>query len=373
MATQPLPVVVNATITRHLREVEDSCMRNRVAFAMFKKKGRVKYNCSGKDTDWRVKYKIPSSQGYSDMEGVDYAVHEKFLVPALDWRARLATDAMSIMQKMMNKGAEAIVNHYATIMPDLEKSLTDGLSADLFIDGNAAANLKLPCGLETMFGTRTTPAAGDRIAEPGDTYADFATNLGDKGGTWTSDLGTGNYPNATLANDWPDGQGDYEYDYYSPKLVNWSSTGWDTGSTSWQDNAEYALSQTATWCVTSGGKDGALDMFLTTPRMLNQFKNSQRARQTINVQPTTSPLWALGFRDVMNLDGIDITSDYDVPANTCYGLNFDEMRMDSLNPQLFWNHAPTWDPRTLSDLFVIGFFGQFRFRPKHMAKLKNYA
>lgn len=370
MATQPLPVVVQSTITKHLREVEDSCMRNRAAYAMAKKKGRIKYNCSGKDQDWRVKYKIPSSQGYSDMEPVDYAVHEKYVVPALDWRARLATDAMSLMQQLMNKGPEAIINHYAGIMPDLEKTLTDGMGADLFRDGNLAANLKLPAGLETFFATRTTPGAADTIAEPGDTYADLATNLGDKGGTWSAD-GTAN--NATLANDWPDGQGDYEYDYFAPKIVNWSSTGWGTGETTFQANWEYALGQALTWCVTTGGQDGKIDTMLTTPKLLQAAKNSQRARQTINVQPTTSPLWALGFRDILNLDGCDLTSDYDVPANTVYGLNYDDMRIDSLHSQMFWSHKPEYDPRTLSDLFVIGFFGNFRFRPKGFFKAKNLA
>jgi hypothetical protein len=304
------------------------------------------------------------------MDLIDYATHDKYLVPTLNWAASITTDAMSAMQQMMNKGPEAIIKHLDTIMPDLEKSLMDDMASQLFLDGNATGNEKKWSGIETFLAERTTPAAGDTIAEPGDTYAGLNTNLADQGGTWSA-VGTAN--NATLANDWPDGTGDYEYDYYAPKLVNWSSTGWGTGLTTWQANAEYALRQTLSWCQVSGGEDGKLDLFLTNSKMFTQYKNAQAARQQINVQPTTSPLWALGFRDVMNLDGVDITSDYNVPANKCYGLNFDSMRMYSLNPQLFWSHEPEYDPRTLGTLFVLGAFGQFSFMPKSFALLENYA
>lgn len=377
MATQPLPLVVHTTITHHIRTVEKELFRNRVAFALFKQRGQIKYNCSGKDQDWRVQYKRPASTGYADMQTVDYAPHERFFVPALDWRARLATDALSVMQQMLNSGPEAIVDLVSVIVPDLVDSLMDGLSSDLFRDGNAAANLKLPAGLESFFGAANS-AAGNKISTPNDTYADHNTNLGDKGGTWSADLSS--FPNATLARDYPDGQGDYEYDCYSPMLVNWSSTAWGTGLTTFRANAEYALGQALTWNQSKGGKDGTTDLMLTTATLFNEYKNAQRARQQINVQPTSSPLWKLGFKDIMNQDGVDITSDYDVPANTLYGLNFKHMRMDVLKhvgggttKQLFWTMKPWWDARSLMDLFAIGFFGNFRFRPKHQWKAKNFA
>jgi hypothetical protein len=304
------------------------------------------------------------------MQQVTYATHDKYVVPTLNWAASLVTDAMSMMQQMMNKGPQAIINPLAPIMPDLEKSLQDDAASQLFLDGNATGNEKKWSGLETFLNERTTPAAGDKIAEPGDTYGGLNTNLGDQGGTWST---AGDDNNATLANDWPDGQGSYEYDYYSPKLVNWSSTGWGTSLTTWRANAEYALRQAATWATVSGGKDGSVDLFLMTPKMFVDYKNAQAARQTIQVQPTSSPLWALGFRDIMNLDGVDLTSDYNVPANTCYGLNFDYMRMDNLHSQMFWSHEPEYDPHTLATLFVMGMFGQFRFKPKAFVKLENYA
>lgn len=369
MSITAVPLVVHSTITKHLKEVDDSCMRNRVAFAMMKSKGRITYNGAGKDMDWRVKLRIPDTIGYSDMDQVTYATHDKYVVPTLGWAASLTTDAMSMMQQMMNKGPQAIIKHLDTIMPDLEKSLVDDAASQLFIDGNATGNEKKFSGLNTFL-TATTPGAADTIATPNDSYGGFNTNLGDQGGTWSAD-GTAN--NSTLANDWPDGTGDYEYDYYAPKLVNWSSTGWGTGLTTFRANAEYALRSAISWCTVSGGKDGSIDLFLTTSKLFTDYKNSQAARQQINVQPTTSPLWALGFRDIMNLDGVDITSDYNVPVNCVYGLNFDYMRMDNLHSQMFWSHEPEYDPHTLATLFVMGMFGQYRFKPKAFCLLKNYA
>lgn len=370
---QPIPMLIHSTITDHLKKVEDTRMRRRTFWAMLKQKGAFKYNCSGTDTEWRIKYKHGGTRGYSDMSEVSYVVRDKYAVASNGWRAFIATEAMTAMQKMINKGPNAIIKHFEGIMPDLEKALSDEISRQFFSDGDASGDDEIWQGVKTFL-TFDTPAASDRIATPNGSYGGLDTDLGTKGGTWTSDLGSGNYPNATLAKDWPYGQGDYEYDYNSPKGVNWSSTAWGTGGTTWRDNGEYAMREAITWCGVSGGADGEIDMFLSTAKMHNEYKNAQSAKQQINVQPTTSPLWAMGFRDVMNIDGKDYTHDYDVPANECHGLNLDEVEVRSLNEQLFWTQKPWYDARTLSDLFLMGAFGNFRFRkPKGFCLLKNFA
>lgn len=369
----PLPVVIHATITDHLRKAEDMRMRRRPVWAMVKQRGQIKYNCAGDKFDWRVKYKLAPSQGYRDMKSLNYAVHDKVEKAELGYRAFVTTEAISAMQKMQNKGAQAIVRLVDEIVPDMTKRLTDEISEQFFGDGDASGDDELWQGLEIMLAERATPAVTDQIAEPGDTYATLATNLGTKGGTWTSAGGAGTFPNATLANDFPYGQGEYEYDYYSPLLVNWSSTDW-TGLTTFRANGLYVLRETITWQENRGGEDCRPGLILMTPRMFSDYKNSQDPRQQITVSATDSPLWKLGFRNVMNLDGVEITHDYDVPANTFYGLNFDQIQCRSMNEQLFWAPNLPMDPTRLADLFAMGAFGNFRFRnPKAFCKGKNYA
>ena len=47
---------------------------------------------------------------------------------------------MSEKDKEMNKGNEALINRYATIMPGLEKSAVNRLGLEIYIDGYASGN-----------------------------------------------------------------------------------------------------------------------------------------------------------------------------------------------------------------------------------------
>ena len=82
-----------------------------------------------------------------------------------------------------------------------------------------------------------------------------------------------------------------------------------------------------------------------------------------------------------------INQDFDVPVDTGYILNLDHVNLSSLMPQLFWsidgfdnnvssaamNYLKGLDVRTLSYLMVAGFFGQAKYKPKCVGKLKNFA
>jgi hypothetical protein len=216
-------------------------------------------------------------------------------------------------------------------------------------------------------------AAGDKIAMPDDTYGDgaMATDLGDQGGSWSSALTT--YPNATLAKDWPDGNGDSEYDYLSPKLVNWSSTAWGTGSTLWEDNCWRVISQAITWLTTTGGEDGMPDICVLASNLFQGYKNHEEAIRRISIPHKVAS--DLGFGgNTLNQDGCAISSDFDCPANTGYMLNCSTITIRSLFPELFWMEGPDKDPRTLwSWLWGIGFFGNVDWQPKFVAKLYPYA
>ena len=134
---------------------------------------------------------------------------------------------------------------------------------------------------------------------------------------------------------------------------------------------ERAIGQALSWTTSTGGKEGRPDLLLLNSRMHNQFKDRQRAKQRVEVPYKAAQ--DLGFDDVMNFDGVGITMDFDVPANTGYLMNFDKMELLCLYDQLFYPRGPEYDIKTDSYLLHIGFFGNCRMRPRHFAKLKNYA
>jgi hypothetical protein len=82
-------------------------------------------------------------------------------------------------------------------------------------------------------------------------------------------------------------------------------------------------------------------------------------------------LYALGFTDVVNFDGCDISYEYGIPTNLGYGFAMEQMELRSLQPQLFVPEGPDFDISTQSYRFSIDFFGNLRCNPRYMAKFVN--
>jgi hypothetical protein len=364
--------VIHSTRPKYMKGASDMTLRKRLFFAMLRKEGRITYNNSGDEFKWQVEFSQPSVTQHGDGSMIDFSNHDAFRQATLDWRGYVATDSMTMKQREMNKGQEALINLFQTKQKRLMKSIDNKFAGECYKDGNATGRENSVHGLESFFDDRTTCAASDELAEPGDTYGGLNTNLADQGGTWSANGSS--YPNATLAKDWPDGQGDSEYDYYAPKLVNWSSTGWGTGSTTFEDNCWRVIGQTITWLTISGGDDGFPKLCLLASNLFQSYKNHEEAIRRINVPHKAAN--DLGFEgNVLNQDGTAISADYDVPYNTGYMMNISNIEIASLMPELFWMQGPDRDPRTAwSYLWGCGFYGNLRVdSPKYFAKLYNYA
>ena len=363
--------IVNSTRPKYMKGASDLTIRKRLLLAMLQKRGRIETNHSGTEVRWQVEYSQPPVQTHADGGVVDFSNHDAFKQLAIDWRGYYATDTMSRKQQEMNKGDEALINLFQTKSNRLQKSITNTFAAELYRDGEAAGRESAIHGLDTFTGSGTTTAA-DRIALPSDTYGltALSTQPGAAGGSWSSNLST--KPNAALATDWPDGQGDSEYDYLSPKLVNWSSSGWGTSSTAWEDNAWRVVSQTITWLTTTGGEDGMPQYFGLASNLFQGYKNAQETKTRIMVPHKEAS--DLGFGQTLNQDGCAIYSDFDCPVNTGYAMNLAYVTICSLCPQLLWMEGPDKDPRSLwSYLWGVGFYGNVKYEPKHIAKIFNYA
>jgi hypothetical protein len=362
--------VINATLRDYIKGSEDETIRKKWFLNQIRKRGRLMFNCSGTGINWALEAFEAAVSVLNDGDSVSYAPFERYRRPDLEYRGLVATESISRKRKLMNRSRAQLIDLAADIGPKLNKAMENKMGLELYVDGNATGNEGRMHGLESFMAVRTTPGAADRIAEPGDSYAGLNTNLADQGGTWSSDLGSSNYPNATLAKDWPDGQGDTQYDYFAPKLINYKSTGWNTGATTFAENAELAIGQALIWCNTVSG--GSPDIVLLTGKMFNDYQAKMRARFRIQTGPAPNGD-DMGFKQVTYQDGCLITYEYGVPADTGYGLNFDEMEFRTLQGSLFEVEPVRIDPQTFADLYAILWFGNMKFNPKAFFKLKNYA
>lgn len=363
--------IIETTRHKYMKGASDLTLRKRLLLAMLKKRGRIMYNASGDELRWQVEFSQPPVSAYGDGGVIDFSNHDAYRQLAVDWRGYVATDTMTKKQQRMNRGDEALVKVFENKQNNLMKAIRDNFCGELYRDGSGVGRENNVHGLETFMGDDGNTVAADIIANPSDTYGEtsLSTALGALGGSWSSD---GTAPNATLGTDWPDGSGDSEYDFLSPKLVNWSSNAWGTAATDWESNCWRAISQTITWLTINGSDEGMPNLIPLASNLFQGYKEAQEVKTRISIPHKESQ--DLGFGMVLNQDGVGIYPDFDCPINTGYALNLSTVTIHSLFPELFWMEGPDKDPRTLwSYLWGTGFFGNVTYQPKYTAKIKNFA
>lgn len=364
--------IIHTTRPKYMKGASDLTLRKRLLLQMLRKKGRIERNASGDECKWQVEYSQPPITSYGGSGQLAFSNHNAHQQATLDWRGYIATDTLTKKQNAMNSGQEALINLFQTKSNRLVKSLGQNFAREIVTaDGNASGSENRIHGIASFEGyTDGESLVTDRLAYPVDTYGGLSTTPGAGGGSWSTNLTT--KPNHNVATDWPDGQGDSEYDYWTPKLINWSSSGWGTGSVLWEDNCWRVIGQAITWLTTTGDLEGMPDICLLAPDLFQGYKNHEETIRRITVPHKESQ--DLGFGNVLNQDGVAIQADYDIPSTKGFMLNVDKMTLRSIMPELFWMEGPDKDPRNAwAWLWGVGFYGNlFVDSPKHFAVLDNY-
>lgn len=364
-------IAVKNTAPKYLKGAADQTIRGRFWLSYLQKEGRIMLGeRSGTVQYWNVKARQPEVRANGDAGQQTFAEFDAYEQLNVNVRGYVATDRLTLKKELMNRDPLAIVDLYGTKIDDLLKSLRDSFGAELYVDGYATGNENRLIGINSFTGyDSNNTVAADIVAKPSDTYGGKSTALGNLGGSWSSDRATS--PNANVAKDWPYGNGSSEYDYITPKLINWSSTGWGTNATDFKTNGPLVMRRAKTWCKSTGGNDMAPMCFLLGPDLYDDFLDglSDRFRQLVEHKSGSD----LGFADVINFEGAAVKHEFDCDATEGYGINVQEMSLFSIHDDFFYSYGPEWDTQSLSYLYLVGFFGNLRFNPKHFAKLDNYA
>lgn len=374
MLTNEWSEVVATCAPKWLKEVVNTTLRDRVIFAKCEKMRRIAFGESGPELRWPMKYMQPAVQPYTG-GAIDYAAQPKHGDFALDWRALVAPDKLDEKEYRMNQSDQQVIDRYARIMPDLEESIKEKLGDSCFTDGSTFTDQFH--GLESMLAFKAGEVlVTDVVAPPASTYGGKSCVPGSQGGAWTATMSTTatdrrRQPNHDMAVDWPDGQGDSQFDCTTPRLVNYTSTCW-TGTATWASTSERVLRQCTAWSRNVGGNPKGHDLYLMTAALYVEYLNTQAALKRIVVP--AQDLLELGFEGVKQ-EGVSIMSDYAVPADTFYGLSMNRVNLHILGAkELLSSKGPEYDMRTLAWLFLVFTFGNWRFHsPKFFTKGYCYA
>ena len=238
----------------------------------------------------------------------------------------------------IGSGPEAVVKVLPMILGSLTEGMTDELSEQLYGDGNATTTDI------HGFASWTSAAAGKNGAGTGtanDTYAGQSTALANLGGTWT---GT-----------WPSGNGDDEYDCFTPLVVDYTHTSkWEASTKTWRYTWREAVRFAAHHLFRLHGKK--LDFIIVDSDMYQDCENSVEDKERIIVEGQKD--LDLGYPTIRQ-SGVKIMTDYHAPADKGWGVILSELELMSQQPQLFVrDEGEDWDIQL--ETTYLDFFGNMK-------------
>jgi hypothetical protein len=358
---------IATTLVNHLREEEIASLRKYMVFAAIESRGNVRMNMAGRGFDWEVSYRLHQPQGNNGETPRTFSRQNLWKKAELEYRGYQATDAIYRKEMLENRGTSALVNVAGKMASRLITSIEQYLAQEVYIDGNAAGNELRYHGLESFFGTdgtitvntgaKRTANALDPFGYASDTYAGLSTELGYYGGS-------------QLEGVWPAGKADSEFDFYTPLIVNTTSSYF--GSTTWAANCVKAIREGLHFAKRNDTKEDAVDLIVLDRKLYIDFLNAQDVKERVIVSKENG-LKSYGFNTV-ELDGVEIGTEYSVPANTGYGLAIGNVELLNMESQMFNSEGPFYDETTQAYRYVVSTLGNLKFKsPRNFIKWKNLA
>ena len=361
------------TLANHIREVEESMLRNYQMGALLEAGGRVNYNNSGEGFDWPVQYRLHKVEGNTGETQRNFARRNLWKTASLEFRGYQTTDSMYYREFRSNKGPEGVVKVFDNFVERLETSLTQGLGGEYYADGSASGNEQSWHGLESIFalngtvtatsGAQRTANAADIVGYPNDTYAALSTVLGNYGGENES------------SQYWPDGIADAEFDFWSPLVVNYTTTHADLPSSTntWAGQGDEAMRYAIINAQRNTSKNGQITNILLSRDLYMGLLNIIDTKERIQISSEQS-LRALGFKNVLNFDGIEVSWEAAIASGVGYGINYDNIELKSMDESLLRSEGPEYDIHSQSFNAVVSTLSNLKFSsPRNFFKLAALA
>lgn len=361
---------IATTIVNHLKEEEIASLRKYKVFAALEGSGNIRTNMAGRGFDWEIQYRNHTPQGNNGETPRSFARQNLWKRAELEYRGAQVTDAIFKKEMLENRSAQALVNVAGKMASRLLTSMEQYLAKEWVIDGYAAGNELRFHGIESFMqtngtlnindGTQRSANAADPFGYPNDTYAGVSTVLGAYGGSQKT-------------GQWPNGVADPEFDFYSPLVVNFTSSYF--GATTWAANCKKAIREGIHQARRNDTKEDQIDMVLLDRRLYIDFLNTLDGQERVIVTPgRPNGLRSYGFTDVVELDGVEVSAEASVPANTGYGLAIGNMELLCMENQLLTSEGPFYDEITQQYRYVVSTLGNLKFKsPRNFFKLAALA
>lgn len=357
--------VIATTISEYTKKAIENTMAKYIFLAMLRKKNRIRKVRGGTDIKKVVKHKRAALSSITDLPSISFTPinrHQPIELPARGYKM---VDAVTLWQKYMNSGPAAIINATTNLMTDLLDDFEFKLGGKFYVDGNASTPGVDWHGCESLgsisgAGTDGTNGIDSRVGVCNDTYAGVSTAQGSKG-TWSSGW-------------WPDGDGTTGYHYYSPLVALYKDAAYGGSAVGFQDQCLRVFRQAFIWQELRGHK---IDTWLGTGGAYAVVANVVEAKEQIRTQRSSSNslLINLGFGNVINFEGTDVTFERGVPGvdpgsrtTPFYGFSWDQIELFHWGPQLFMSMSD-FSIESLADRHLVWTMSNLYFNPQAFVKV----
>lgn len=361
----------NTILPKFLTEVEQANTRNYAMIALIEALGNKKMNEGGSGFSWPVMYKVHRMEGYTGETTRVFSQQDQHKLAALSWRGYQITDAMKFLEFEMAKGAEAIVKMFSTFGQRMTDSMKFNLATECYIDGTSAANSLSWHGLESLFGTTgksiqlsnntdRTANAADIFLAPDSEYANIKTSRGYYGG----DIESGT--------SWPLGRSSPEYDFWSPMIINYKSTDSTllSGTGTWAANCSFAMRTGILRTQRNSAAESQISNVFLAPDLYQTFQNYWESKQRLIPNASPTSLLKLGFTNVLNFDGVEVSLDHAIDNGVGYGFNPRNIELRCMYDKMYKFVGPIVDETASQYNFVLSNLSNLKFKsPRLFFKL----
>lgn len=355
--------VAAVTIANWSKKINDTLRRKFAFFQALEAKKKIKYGVGGGELRWPFQYKDHEISAYVDMGQKTYQRVERLKNASLPWRGYESTEAISLQEKLENKGKSAVVEIFKDRAKEVRKGLMRQLGENMHKSGSSTNGLNLNRfhGIESFGNVGSQTATNDLATTPNSTYAGYGTG-------YTS-------INASAS------AGDTDYGIWSPTIVNCNKT--SGGSTlAWADYADQYIRKLILECSFGPSDEEGLDMVLLRKASYEALLNILDDKERVPVE-RGHPLGMVefGFRHMVQIDGVLVGWDRGVPATDeqatpdvvhGYGYNFDELELCMLNEGSIWEHEKDWTMAQGAWVLYFYCLGNLKFNsPRYHGLLKE--
>lgn len=365
---------IGTTIVNYLREEELTTFRKFKVFAALESSGNVIMNQAGLGLNWQVRYRNQPVTGNNGETPRVFSRQNLWVDANLPYRGYQVTDSIYKREMLENRGQQALIDVAGKMASRLQESMEQHLSKEVWVDGNESGNELRFHGIESMMatdgtvnitnGAKRAANAADMFGWPADNYAGINTGLGSVAGSQLDGV-------------WPNGVADPEYDFYSPIVVNYTSTGFQaaTGKTTntWADNCVVATREGIHQAKRNDTRESQIDMVILDRRLYIDYMNTLDSKERAIVTRANG-LKSYGFNDVFEQDGVEISTEYAVPDNTGYGLSIANMELRCMEGSLMTAEGPFYNEDTQAYRYVVSVLANLKFKsPRSFFKLAPLA